>query len=377
MDGPTKAGMVPIKFGHWNVPLLRSENEISINYPFVRKEVVEKDDEKENENSAAARRRKWKDDMSPIVFGTVPKFSNPDYLYLTNNNQLPIKKIIRKRLAKEFATVQKILTCDPDASIWFRVEDGKDNMTKVRFMVSAPTGTPYSRGLWMFDMWVTDRYPLEPPKCKSRTTGNNKVRFNPNLYADGYVCLSILNTWQGAKSEMWGPHQTIAAICISIQSAVLGQEYPYFNEPGYERNFGNASYMKTAENYNKDRRHQTITWAMIDHMENPSPGFEEAIAYHFNFNKKAIMEQAIEWQKKDKFSVSILEKLRAAYKKIEPAKPTILPPADGGAQNEEKTLKDLLDKNVLTRGEFDLAEQIEAAESTAKQSDKDKTPVTA
>lgn len=278
--------------------------------------------------------------MRPTLFGKQKKFSVPVHLYKPEGNTTTIKKIIRKRLAKEFATMEKTFTCDPDATIWFRVMDGTDNMTVVRFMVSAPPGTPYSRGLWIFDMNITDRYPLEPPKCKNRTTGNGKVRFNPNLYADGYVCLSILNTWQGAKSEMWGPHQTIAAICISIQSAILGSEMPYFNEPGYEKNYGNASYMKSADNYNKERRKETINWAMIDHMNNPSPGFEKEIRYHFLHNKAAIMEQAQAWYKKDKFNKSILDNLEKAYKKLEAGSaPKALPAGDEKPEGKEKTTK--------------------------------------
>lgn len=29
------------------------------------------------------------------------------------------------------------------------------------------------------------------------TTGGGKVRFNPNLYNNGKVCLSLLGTWSG------------------------------------------------------------------------------------------------------------------------------------------------------------------------------------
>lgn len=32
-----------------------------------------------------------------------------------------------------------------------------------------------------------------------------QVRFNPNLYQDGKVCLSILNTWHGRPEEKWNP----------------------------------------------------------------------------------------------------------------------------------------------------------------------------
>jgi len=34
--------------------------------------------------------------------------------------------------------------------------------------------------------------PIRAPRCRLLTTGNNTVRFNPNLYRNGKVCLSIL-----------------------------------------------------------------------------------------------------------------------------------------------------------------------------------------
>lgn len=37
------------------------------------------------------------------------------------------------------------------------------------------------------------------------TTGGGKIRFNPNLYACGKVCLSLLGTWRGHASENWDP----------------------------------------------------------------------------------------------------------------------------------------------------------------------------
>ena len=34
-------------------------------------------------------------------------------------------------------------------------------------------------------------------------------RFNPNLYADGKVCLSLLGTWHGGdSSEKWDPERS-------------------------------------------------------------------------------------------------------------------------------------------------------------------------
>lgn len=59
------------------------------------------------------------------------------------------------------------------------------------------------------------------------------LRLNPNLYACGKVCLSLLNTWSGSGCERWNPaNSTMLQVLVSIQALVLNSK-PYFNEPGY------------------------------------------------------------------------------------------------------------------------------------------------
>lgn len=60
-------------------------------------------------------------------------------------------------------------------------------------------------------------------------------RFNPNLYADGKVCLSLLGTWHGGdSSEKWdATHSNLMQVVVSIQGLILIPE-PIYNEPGYE-----------------------------------------------------------------------------------------------------------------------------------------------
>ena len=60
-------------------------------------------------------------------------------------------------------------------------------------------------------------------------------RFNPNLYADGKVCLSLLGTWHGGDAtEKWDPaHSNLQQVLLSIQGMILIPD-PMFNEPGYE-----------------------------------------------------------------------------------------------------------------------------------------------
>jgi len=67
------------------------------------------------------------------------------------------------------------------------------------------TATPYAHGAFIFDVFFPNTYPNTSPKVNLSTTGNGQVRFNPNLYSDGKVCLSLLGTWQGVATENWDP----------------------------------------------------------------------------------------------------------------------------------------------------------------------------
>ena len=61
------------------------------------------------------------------------------------------------------------------------------------------------------------------------TTVGGSVRFNPNLYTNGKVCLSVINTW--GKND-WTPLQSLSSVILSIQALVF-VEYPMKNEPSW------------------------------------------------------------------------------------------------------------------------------------------------
>ncbi|XP_029667356.1 baculoviral IAP repeat-containing protein 6-like [Formica exsecta] len=107
------------------------------------------------------------------------------------------------------------------------------------------------------------------------TTGRHTVRFNPNLYNDGKVCLSVLNTWHGRPEEKWNAHtSSFLQVLVSIQSLILVSE-PYFNEPGYERSRGTSSGAQSSQEYNANICQATAKWAMLDQIRNPCPCFKE------------------------------------------------------------------------------------------------------
>lgn len=85
--------------------------------------------------------------------------------------------------------------------------------------------TPYNFGYYFFKFIFTNNYPYEPPIVKF--ISNSNVRFHPNLYVNGKICLSILNTWKG---EGWTSCQSIYSILIIISSILTQNSLTY--EPG-------------------------------------------------------------------------------------------------------------------------------------------------
>jgi ubiquitin-protein ligase len=124
------------------------------------------------------------------------------------------------------------LPVHPGASIFLVQHASRPDM--MRALVTGPCDTPYSGGAFIFDLYFPADYPNIPPLVHFSTTGYG-VRFNPNLYPDGKVCLSLLGTWHGAgQSEKWNPDEsTLYQVLVSIQGMIF-VEQPFFNEPGYE-----------------------------------------------------------------------------------------------------------------------------------------------
>ncbi|XP_018420194.1 PREDICTED: ubiquitin-conjugating enzyme E2 Z [Nanorana parkeri] len=139
----------------------------------------------------------------------------------------------------------------------FVVPDPHD-MTKIHALITGPFDTPYEGGFFLFLFRCPPDYPIHPPRVKLMTTGNNTVRFNPNFYRNGKVCLSILGTWTGPA---WSPAQSLSSVLISIQS--LMTENPYHNEPGFEQ----ERHSGDSKNYNECIRHETIRVAVCDMLE--------------------------------------------------------------------------------------------------------------
>ena len=101
----------------------------------------------------------------------------------------------------------------------------------MKALVTGPPETPYENGCFVFDILLPPNYPTESPKVLIATTKGGTVRFNPNLYKEGKVCLSLLGTWDGPG---WDPKDsTLLQVLVSIQSLIMVPK-PFYNEPGYD-----------------------------------------------------------------------------------------------------------------------------------------------
>ncbi|CAN6330956.1 unnamed protein product [Urochloa humidicola] len=210
-------------------------------------------------------------------FDTVEDFSDHHY---AKGSVGKARKDWAKRIQHEWSLLEK----DLPALIYVRVSETR--MDLLRAVMIGPQGTPYHDGLFFFDAQFPAAYPAVPPVVYYHSGG---LRLNPNLYACGKVCLSLLGTWHGSNScEKWNSTQsTMLQVLISIQALVLNEK-PYFNEPGYERYTNSAEGLRAALDYN-DTTFEYSCRTMLYSLRRPPQHFEDLVGGHFRERGRAIL----------------------------------------------------------------------------------------
>ncbi|KAG5984924.1 hypothetical protein E4U55_002506 [Claviceps digitariae] len=162
------------------------------------------------------------------------------------------------RISKELSDIQR----GSDFAIAVACRD--IDVRNVRAIIMGPHETPYEYGFFEFAIRFTKEYPSKSPSVQSVTTNGGRCRFNPNIYANGKVCLSILGTWRGERGEEWSSAQGLESILLSIQSLMSAN--PYENEPGFEN--ANEEPDKIAQqHYVQKIRHESLRISVIQRLE--------------------------------------------------------------------------------------------------------------
>lgn len=137
-----------------------------------------------------------------------------------------------------------------------------EDVRTLRALIIGSPETPYEYGFFEFEMKMGKDYPVKAPHVRCITTNQGRCGFNPNIYAEGKVCLSILDTWRGEPGEQWSPAQGVESVMVNIQS--LLSVNPYENEPSFETAEKEQDLPKR---YIAKVRHETLRIADIKRLE--------------------------------------------------------------------------------------------------------------
>jgi len=151
------------------------------------------------------------------------------------NEVVTVSRDTVKRIVQDIKEVMKDSSLSQNGIYY---EHDMDNFMHGDAMLIGPKDTPYEHGLFFFHFQFPSDYPFSPPTVKFHNhTKSKRVRMNPNLYENGRVCLSLLNTWAG---EPWSACQSIRSVLLSLVTVL--NEKPLLNEPGIKechRDFNN------------------------------------------------------------------------------------------------------------------------------------------
>lgn len=198
---------------------------------------------------------------------------------MSSQNSEFIKPQTKRRLINDISNLYKNPLNDQGI---FYIHDDKD-ILKGYSMIIGPKDTPYENGFYFFEFSFPYDYPVNPPVVKFLNL-DGKTRFNPNLYRNGKVCLSILNTWQG---EGWTSCQTIRSVLLTLVTVL--NEKPLLNEPGIDETH------KEFLLYNQIIQYQNINYSIVEILSGNTNNyiipFIKFAQEHIIKNKNYIMEK--------------------------------------------------------------------------------------
>jgi len=162
---------------------------------------------------------------------------------------------MNRNIKRVMIDVKEVLD-EPMDNIFYSHDE--QNAYKGYACLAGPSNTPYEYGFYFFEIDFPTNYPFSPPTVKF-INYDGTTRFNPNLYINGKVCLSILNTWDGEK---WSACQSIRTLLLML--ITLFNEEPLLNEPGITSDHPNF------EAYHKLIEYKNIEISVLKYLQKPN-----------------------------------------------------------------------------------------------------------
>lgn len=150
----------------------------------------------------------------------------------------------------------------------------EDRMDLISVMITGSADTPYEGCLFFFDVFLPPTYPNKQPMASYISFHD---RIHPNIFANGYICLSLLN--QSVKtvkpySMYWMPRtSTLLQLFVSLQGLVLAKD-PINSISSY------TSTTEESKASNKIFVKNTVL-SMIQQIQNPPEIFKVETLNHY------------------------------------------------------------------------------------------------
>ena len=153
-----------------------------------------------------------------------------------------------------------------------------EDILKGYALIIGPSETPYFGGNYFFEIQYPANYPHSPPHVIYCTNGDN-IRFNPNLYKCGKVCVSILNTWRG---EQWTSCQTISTLLLTLCTLLC--KNPLLNEPSVTSTHADFN------NYTKIIQYKNIEIAILKMVNKTAGVYPEKFDFFYSIIKEIFLK---------------------------------------------------------------------------------------
>ncbi|KAF8898907.1 hypothetical protein BD779DRAFT_1666666 [Infundibulicybe gibba] len=201
-----------------------------------------------------------------------------DHAFLNSPPAQPSKTFLG-RLSREYRALASSLP----ASIFVRAFEDRTDL--LRCLIIGTENTPYEDAPFVIDWSLDSNFPNSPPIAHFLSWTNGNGRVNPNLYEEGKVCLSILGTWAGDKSECWSAaRSSLLQAFVSIQGLVLVKE-PWFCEPAFEKLRGTEEGIVNSQLYS-EKAYVLSRGFVRRALEIPVGGFESELKWIYLHDKR-------------------------------------------------------------------------------------------
>lgn len=205
-----------------------------------------------------------------VILDTEPP---EDHFAFTSDKAPELSATFLRRVNREHRILSTSL---PAHAVYVRTYESRLDL--MRCLIVGPADTPYEHVPLIFDLQFGPKFPTEPPAAHFHSWTGGLGRINPNLYEEGKICLSLLNTWPGqSEGESWSEKASILQVLISLMGLVLVKQ-PFYNEAGFDAYDEEKLYTLESQQYSE--KAFVMARGFVKHaLNNPPVGLEDVLAY--------------------------------------------------------------------------------------------------